>query len=114
MVPLSEVAVVVNPAESQVVVQPEENFVLVSAPGPAGPAGPQGPSGAAGGSVVTYDTLGAAINPWVINHNFARLVHVTIIGDDGEERFANVNQAAPYNTVTIYFGNPFSGKALVG
>jgi len=111
---LSDPQVVVAPVEQQVVVQPSYAVALVSAPGPAGPIGPQGPSGAAGGSIVEFNTLGVPMNPWVITHNFSRLVHVTIVGDDGDERFAEVEQDPPYNVVTIYFGNPFSGKALVG
>jgi hypothetical protein len=111
VVPLNENIVAVVPQDKQVVVIAEEKIVSVSAPGPPGPQGPIGP---AGGDVLVYDTNGGAINPWVITTNLGRLAHVTIVGDDGEERYANVFQMPPYNVVTIYFGGPFSGKALVG
>lgn len=111
MVLLSDNIVSVIAPNTKLVVLPEEKILSVSAPGPPGPQGPIGP---AGGAVLVYDTLGASINPWVISHNLGRLVHVTIVGDDGEERFATVIQSPPYNVVTIYYGGPFSGKALVG
>lgn len=111
MVLLSENIVAVVPQDKQVVVIAEEKIVAVSAPGPPGPQGPIGP---AGGAVLIFNTNGFPMNPWVITTNLGRLAHVTIVGDDGEERFANVIQTPPYNLVTIYFGGPFSGKALVG
>lgn len=111
MVLLSENIVAVTPPNEQLIVLKEEKVVVVSAPGPPGPIGPIGP---AGGDVIEFDTNGTPINPWVITHNLGRLAHVTIVGDDGEERFAPVIQTSPYNVLTIYFGGPFSGKALVG
>lgn len=111
MVPLSENIVAITPQDAQVVVIPEEKYVTVSAPGPPGPQGPIGP---AGGDVIQFSTNGVPMNPWVITTGLGRLAHVTIIGDDDEERFATVLQSPPYNSVTIYFGGPFSGKALVG
>lgn len=105
--------VIVNPAENIVSVNRTENSVSVSAPGPQGPPGPAGSGGGGGGTVIEFSTAGSPMNPWVINHNLGRLVSVTIVGDDGFERFASVTQVAPYNLVTIAFGNPFSGKALV-
>jgi len=100
-----------KPVQSILEVHPQYQITEFTAPGPQGP---KGPAGSAGGSVTEFSTSGSPMNPWVITHNFGRLVHVTIVGDDGDERFAEVEQPAPYNVVTIYFGNPFSGKALVG
>lgn len=111
VVPLSENIIAVVPQDKQIVVIPEEKIVTISAPGTPGPQGPIGP---AGGDVIVYDRNGIAANPWIIAHNLGRLVHVTIIGDDGYERFADIIQMSPYNVITITFGGPFSGKALVG
>lgn len=111
MVPLSDNIIAVVPQDKQIVVIPEQKIISVSAPGPPGPQGPIGP---AGGAVLVYDRNGIPANPWVITHNLSRLVHVTIIGDDGYERFADIIQTSPYNVITITFGGPFSGKALVG
>lgn len=111
LVPLSDNIIAITPANTKLVVLPDIKTVSVSAPGPPGPQGPIGP---AGGAIIVYDTLGAAINPWVISHNLGRLAHVTIIGADGLRHFADEHQDPPYNVLTIYFGGPFIGKALVG
>jgi hypothetical protein len=101
----------VTPSDKRVLVTPPTKVVNVTASGPPGPPGPIGP---AGGAILVYDRNGIPANPWVITTNLGRMAHVTIIGDDGEERYATVLQPSPYNVVTIYFGGPFSGKALVG
>jgi hypothetical protein len=110
VVPLSDNIVEVTPADKQVVVIPEEKLLSVSAPGPPGPQGAIGP---AGGDVIVYDRNGVPANPWVIDHGLGRLVHVTVVLDSGEEIFPGIDQSDP-NILTISFGVPTSGKALVG
>jgi len=110
---LSDPIVVVTEQPNQVVIIPTQNIVAVSAPGPPGPAGADGPPGSSTGGVFLYDRNGVPANPWVIDHGLGRIASVTIVGDDGDERNADVSQVPPYNTLTITFGVPFSGKALV-
>jgi hypothetical protein len=109
----SEIAVIVNPAVSQVAVQPEVAMVFVSAPGPPGPTGPTGPAGAPGGALFVYDRLGVPASQWIVMHNLGRLVHVTVMLDSGEELTADVTQA-DLNNLTISFAVPTSGRALIG
>jgi len=110
VVHLSDNIISVTPEINQVVVIPEEKIVSVSAPGPPGPPGPVGP---AGGDIFVYDRNGVPANPWIINHNLNRLVHVTVVLDNGEEIYPGVDQAN-LNLLIITFGIPTSGKALVG
>lgn len=85
----------------------------IASTGLQGPAGPQGPTGPAGGEVIVYDRNGVPASQWVIDHDLGRLVHVTVVLDDGEEITTDVTQGTP-NTCTIVFAQPTSGKALVG
>lgn len=98
------------------VVTVEANPVVhldIATTGLQGAAGPQGPTGPAGGEVFVYDRAGVPASQWVIDHNLARLVHVTVVLDTGEEVTTDVLQGTP-NTCTIVFAQPTSGKALVG
>lgn len=113
MVPLSDPIVVVTEQPNQVVLTPTQNIVAVSAPGPPGPPGPAGTPGSSTGGVFLYDRNGVPANPWIVNHGLGRIASVTIVGDDGLETNADVQQSPPYNSLTITFGGPFSGKALV-
>lgn len=85
----------------------------IASTGLQGPAGTQGPTGPAGGEVIVYDRNGVPASQWVIAHDLGRLVHVTVVLDNGEEITTDVTQGTP-NTCTITFAQPTSGKALVG
>jgi hypothetical protein len=111
VVPLSELVVVANPAEQQVVVQPEINLVSVAAPGPPGPAGLQGPPGVPGGSRFNYEQATPAA-VWVIEHNlgykplFATVIVAQVDVTDGVEIF-HIDD----NNLTISFSQPVAGEA---
>lgn len=85
----------------------------VASTGLQGATGPQGPTGPAGGDILVYDRAGVPASQWIIDHDLGRLVHVTVVLDDGEEVTTDVTQGTP-NTCTITFAQPTSGKALVG
>lgn len=111
VVPLSDEKIIaVTPASTRLAVLQDQKYVSVSA---AGAPGPQGPIGPAGGDVFVYDRAGVPATVWPVQHNLNRLVHVTIIGDDGIRRYAVEDQTDP-NLLIITFGNPISGKALIG
>lgn len=111
MVHLSEEKIIaVTPADVRLAVLEQQKYVVAS---PSGPQGPQGPIGPAGGDVVIYDRAGIPASTWTVNHSLGRLVHITVVGDDGKEVHPDVDQSN-VNVATITFPSPFSGKALVG
>lgn len=112
MVPLSsEVAVIVNPAESQVVVQPEVAMVLVSAPGPQGPPGADGPPGVPGGSRYNH-TQSTPASVWTVTHNlgYEPLFATVIVAQEDVSDGVDIFHTST-NSLTISFSQPVSGKA---
>lgn len=75
-----------------------------------GTQGPPGPGGGGGGSSYDYirDTPAAT---WVIDHNLGHRVHVTLLDATGQYVLAQVDQAAPWNQVTVTYPAPVTGSA---
>lgn len=89
-----------------VVVIDDDNNVIVSGVGVQGPPGP--------GSGGTYDHIQAIpAATWIIAHGLGHRVHVTLLDDAGLYVLAQVDQQAPFNTVTVTFPDPVTGSAHI-
>lgn len=94
-----------------VVVVREPVVVTVAAPGPQGPQGPAGAPGAPGGSYFTH-TQSTPAATWIIDHNLAKKVHVTIFNPAGTVIHADIDHGTT-NQATITFPSPVTGSAVI-
>ena len=78
----------------------------------SGPQGPQGPTGATGPFNNFEPTQSAPASAWIIDHNLARKVHVSIFSLSSELVFADVIHGT-INQTTINFSAPTSGSAVI-
>lgn len=90
---------VAPPAPSGVVVLPV-----------AGPSGPPGAPGTPGGSAFVH-TQSTPAATWIVTHNLARKVHVSIFNLDEQVVFADVEHGS-LNVTTITFPVPVAGSAV--
>lgn len=65
-----------------------------------------------GGSIVQYVQTDPSAE-WVINHNMSSAMLVQVFGLDGDQMFADIQQSPDRNTVTLSFGSPVSGYAIL-
>ena len=54
----------------------------------------------------------SAVTQWTVEHNLGKFPSVTVIDNNGETVFADVNYIDA-NTLTIDFSEAFSGKAFI-
>lgn len=114
----SEVTIVLEPNE--VAVTQVVNSLDLTAPGPQGPRGPAGADGAPGadglpgapGGAFYVHTQSSPAGSWVVQHNLNRVAQISVLGDDGHQILADIDQSDP-NTASIIFATPTSGKAVV-
>jgi hypothetical protein len=94
---------------------PQIGVAIQGPPGPAGeagPAGPQGPQGVPGGTNFTFSQMSAS-TVWTIPHNLGWFPPVTIVNEEGDVVYGDVNYASN-DVVIVTFSAAFSGIAYLG
>lgn len=76
-----------------------------------GPTGPQGDPGTPGGSYFVH-TQSSPSATWIIDHNLAKKVHVSVFDDLNREIFADVEHGTT-NQTTITFPGPVTGSVVI-
>lgn len=76
-----------------------------------GPTGPQGSPGTPGGSYFVH-TQSSPAATWIIDHNLAKKVHVSIFNSTGTVIYADIDHGTT-NQTTITFPGPVTGSAVV-
>lgn len=74
-------------------------------------AGPTGPQGTPGGSYFVH-TQSTPAATWVIDHNLAKKVHVSVFDDLNREIFADVEHGS-INQTSITFPSPVTGSVVI-
>lgn len=74
-------------------------------------AGPQGEPGTPGGSYFVH-TQSTPAATWVIDHDLAKKVHVTIFNPAGTVIHADIDHGSPDQT-TITFPTPVTGSVVI-
>lgn len=88
--------------------------VEIAYPGMRGMTGPQGPAGQDGESYEPHvHTQSSPSASWPVSNPFGRPVAVTVLNSAGEVVIADVEQDAPYATVSITFSAPTTGVAVL-
>lgn len=60
----------------------------------------------------TYDRNSIVASTWIIDHNLDKYPQVTLIDDDGNEFDADILYNS-LNQITVVFGQPTAGKAVL-
>lgn len=107
---MSDTVVVVR-APSIVTVVRDPGVVTVAAAGVQGIRGQQGAPGPPGGTGFEYVQSSPAAT-WIISHNLARKVHVSLFDADGIVIHADVVHGS-LNQTTVTFAAPKTGSAVL-
>jgi hypothetical protein len=124
VVPPSDIGVKLEKLESNLVVDPAPDVIIVASGG-IGPEGPEGPMGPAStvpgppgppgtpGTQTTYEFTQLSPNTtWNITHNLNRYPSVTVVDSGNSEIIPDVRYVSP-DVLILTFANPTSGKAYL-